>query len=843
MLNDETDSRSNFEAGGKGQHGGAVVPQYSPQNRMLMRSPLPSPTSVRKKKVVHVARNNTGSDSEDGGYKKREEAHISRLVHMAKAQQNLMTAWFAASAGEEDMIIPLPPRRKSSRRKSSDSSSSSSIKSDSSSRSIGDSSARSSASSGPIDLDSGAEWDEENSKFTKGGDSSHDDTMSLSSQSSSTSSKMKAFLTGIISGGGMSNSASSILSDRSPPSMIGVEGTNPTTSYDAEEAPPPKSTMSFCGREWSRNRIVLGLLVLIFGVALITVLASSLGMKDGGSGQQQASLSNEINKADDGLVIDSPPLKLNFPTSFPTTVISTTPSSIPSKSSSPSTLSPSTPPSISPTMTPSQHPSFSPSSLPSIAPSITPTNVPSFEPSVTPSTSPTAAPSMTPTTLPSSRPSQSQLPSWSPSSSPSTVFSTTVFEQALVISGDTPQEEFGYGVAMNGPANVIAVGARYHGPEKQGSVQVYQFISGEWIPKGPSIHGRHAQDQFGWSVALNDDGNILAVSEPGFDTEAGFRAGNVRVFVWNNKDDWTLLGGEIPGEGVAGLSGVSLSLSKDGTRLAVGSPLEDTSDQQRQGGRVRIYELQFDNSVWRRQDSETDHSIDWSDWSNDLQLQINNATWQPLGQPLEGNDRVDWFGWSIDLQGDDIAVGAPRNRQYGGYVRIFHWNHEDDEWTQVGSDINNDLPGSNEQDRFGMSVSLHANRVAIGAPWKDVAGASNVGLVAVYTYDGDEDWILTGTPIIGDEPLLQLGLSVCLRKEEYLTVGAPGGPTGRVGLYRWDGQSWDPNSLSLYGEYPKEDFGHLVVTNEDFTKILVGSPATTAQGYPGSVRVFERGQD
>lgn len=395
---------------------------------------------------------------------------------------------------------------------------------------------------------------------------------------------------------------------------------------------------------------------------------------------------------------------------------------------------------------------------------------------------------------------------------------------------------------MNEAATVLAVGARYHGLEKEGRVQVYQLASGGggWIPKGPPIHGRHAQDQCGWSVALNGDGNILAVSEPGFDTDAGFRAGNVRAFVWNdNEDDWMLLGSEIPGEGVAGLLGVSLSLSSDGTRLAVGSPLESTSEQQRQGGRVRIYELQIEQSF----EDEDDHGIDWSNWSADFQLQINNATWQRLGQPLEGDNSVDWFGWSIDMQGDDIAIGAPRNREYGGYVRIFRWNNRDDEWAQVGSDINNDLPGSNGQDRFGMSISLHHNRVAIGAPWKDVAGAPNVGLVAVYTYDEDAGWSLAGTPIVGNEPLLQLGLSVCLRKEGYLTVGAPGGPTGKVGFYRWDGESWDPASVSLYGEYPKEDFGHWVVANDDFTKILVGSPATTAQSYPGSIRVFERGQD
>eukprot|EP00546_Thalassionema_frauenfeldii_P014310 CAMPEP_0178914916 /NCGR_PEP_ID=MMETSP0786-20121207/11712_1 /TAXON_ID=186022 /ORGANISM="Thalassionema frauenfeldii, Strain CCMP 1798" /LENGTH=840 /DNA_ID=CAMNT_0020587919 /DNA_START=61 /DNA_END=2583 /DNA_ORIENTATION=+ len=839
MMDDENDNSTYSQASAPAHYGGAFVPQYSPKNRMLMRSPLPSPTSVRKKKTIRVVEQNNDSDSEDGGYKKREEAHISRLVHMAKAQQHLMTAWFAASAGDEEVVIPMPPRRKSSRRKSSSSSSSGRSISDSSARSIGDSSVRSS-SSGPIDLDNGAEWDEEDSTFSKRGDSSQDDTMSLSSQSSSASSKMRAFLTGIIGGGGMSNCATSVLSDNSgnnPSSMIIADGTTPATSYDAEDAPLSKHSMSCCGREWSRNRIILGLLVLIFGIALITILASSLENKNRESKQGQSTAFNEMSREDDGFVINNPPFKLNFPTTFPSTVASSFPSHIPSYSNFPSTLSPSTLPSMSPTMTPSRQPSRSPSTMPSTLPSFVPSKSPSGKPSMSPSQIPTAAPSVTPTTRPSLSPSRSQLPSGIPSSSPSTVFSTTLFEQNLILSGDSPREEFGYGVAMNGAATVVAIGARYHGAEKQGRVQVYQFDSDRWVPKGKPIYGRYAQDQLGWSVALNDDGNILAVSEPGFDTDAGSRVGNIRVFIWNDKDDWTTLGNEIPGEGVAGLSGVGLSLSAEGTRLAIGSPLETTSKQKRQGGRVRVYELQIENEEGQRQNLDIDH-VDWSDWNSSLQKHISNSTWQPLGDPLEGDDSVDYFGWSIDLQGDDIAIGAPRNRKHGGYVRLFRWNST--AWSPLGNDIKNDFPESNAQDRFGMSVSLNQNRVAIGAPWKDVAGASNVGLVAVYAYGEDKEWSLTGTPLIGDEPLLQLGLSVCIRGKDYLSVGAPGGPTGRVEFYHFDGQSWDPASAFLYGEHPKEDFGHWVVANKDFTKILVGSPATTVQDYPGSVQVFEK---
>jgi len=386
------------------------------------------------------------------------------------------------------------------------------------------------------------------------------------------------------------------------------------------------------------------------------------------------------------------------------------------------------------------------------------------------------------------------------------------------MSGNQSKEQFGYGIAMNSGGTVIAIGAReFNLKEREGvgRVIVYeQSNDGKWAQKGQDLMGRNEGDQFGWAVSLSGNGQVLAVSEPSFDTDAGNRVGNIRIFSWDDiEQQWLPLGNEIPGEENANVFGISLSLSNDGSRLAAGAPYQ-TPDFNRMSGRVRVFE-------------------------------IEENSWQLLGQSLDGSSSVDWFGWSIDFSddGNSIAIGAPRNRQHGGYVRVFHLRtlNGEPQWVRTGRDINNVIGNSNSQDRFGMSVSLDNNQVAIGSPWKDVDSLFNAGMVAIYELVND-DWKLKGSPIMGVDPLGQYGSSLCLRGD-YLTVGSLSGRNGmgKVSFHRYDGNDWDTTSSPIEGSSAEEDFGFVVISNQDSTRILVGAPATKhPDDLSGSIQVLSR---
>jgi len=87
---------------------------------------------------------------------------------------------------------------------------------------------------------------------------------------------------------------------------------------------------------------------------------------------------------------------------------------------------------------------------------------------------------------------------------------------------------------------------------------------------GPDVDGEAAGDTFGHSVSLSADGSRLAVG--GFENDgSGTDAGHVRVFDWDTGTSaWVQVGADIDGEAAGDGFGVSVSLSADGSRLAVG---------------------------------------------------------------------------------------------------------------------------------------------------------------------------------------------------------------------------------------------------------------------------------
>ena len=84
---------------------------------------------------------------------------------------------------------------------------------------------------------------------------------------------------------------------------------------------------------------------------------------------------------------------------------------------------------------------------------------------------------------------------------------------------------------------------------------------------GSTIQGSETNEQSGYSVDLNSDGSILAIGSIDYDSK-----GRVRVYGWNDSsDEWHQIGSDIEGQQTDEDTGYSVSLSSDGTILAVGA--------------------------------------------------------------------------------------------------------------------------------------------------------------------------------------------------------------------------------------------------------------------------------
>ena len=113
-----------------------------------------------------------------------------------------------------------------------------------------------------------------------------------------------------------------------------------------------------------------------------------------------------------------------------------------------------------------------------------------------------------------------------------------------------------------------------------------KYTGAAWTQLGADIDGRARLD-LAVSVALSSDGGRLAVGERGRD-DNGQGSGDTRVFEYDGAA-WTQLGGDIDGEAAGDESGTSVALSADGGRLVVGAPFNDGTGAN--SGHARVYDV------------------------------------------------------------------------------------------------------------------------------------------------------------------------------------------------------------------------------------------------------------
>jgi len=104
-------------------------------------------------------------------------------------------------------------------------------------------------------------------------------------------------------------------------------------------------------------------------------------------------------------------------------------------------------------------------------------------------------------------------------------------------------------------------------------ISFYGF-SQDWKQIGSDIDGEAADDRSGYSVSLSSNGTILAIGSTENYGGGGNYEGYVRVYQYAS-GSWSQLGSDIDGETVYDWSGYSVSLSSDGSIVAIGAPMND----------------------------------------------------------------------------------------------------------------------------------------------------------------------------------------------------------------------------------------------------------------------------
>ena len=171
-----------------------------------------------------------------------------------------------------------------------------------------------------------------------------------------------------------------------------------------------------------------------------------------------------------------------------------------------------------------------------------------------------------------------------------TVTSSGWTQRGQNINGKSAWDYSGYSVSISADGTIIAIGEIYG--SNSGSVRVWEWNSTTslWVQRGQDIDGESAWDQSGRSVSLSADGTIVAIGAPGNDGN-GSNSGSVRVWAWNSTTSlWVQRGEDIDGEAASDESGSSVSLSADGTIVAIGARYNDGNGSN--SGRTRVFKYQ-----------------------------------------------------------------------------------------------------------------------------------------------------------------------------------------------------------------------------------------------------------
>jgi hypothetical protein len=393
-------------------------------------------------------------------------------------------------------------------------------------------------------------------------------------------------------------------------------------------------------------------------------------------------------------------------------------------------------------------------------------------------------------------------------------------------------EALGSSVSLSADGSRAAFASTYGGAnsETTGLVKLYDYDGSDWTPMG-TIEGK--EDTPGSSaflvvnqVSLSSDGTRVAVAQRYYPAR-----GLVRVFEYSGSS-WVQVGADLLGDadGSGDQSGASVSLSSDGSRIAIGALFNDgeTSGVQNSNhGHVRVFEYDESSSSWMKVGGTCDQDF------------------RCTGD-IDGEAAMDESGTAVSLSGDGsrVAIGAPENDGAGlsaGHVRVFEYDGST--WTQIGQDIDGGGP-DNRAGRF-VSLSADGSRVAIGA--NDYGGTDMSGHVRVYEYDGSS-WVLMGSGIDG----VKAGDYSCVvslsSDGSRVAIGAlyrdtrPEVP-GPVRVFEYDGSDWVQLGFGLYGDANDiEAYDSLAVSlSGDGSRLAVGASPTTigALTDAGRVRVFE----
>lgn len=149
------------------------------------------------------------------------------------------------------------------------------------------------------------------------------------------------------------------------------------------------------------------------------------------------------------------------------------------------------------------------------------------------------------------------------------------------IFGQVDRDEFGFRVSLSSTGNILAISS-----PASNVVVVYQLNDGIWTQVGDAMLGENQGDLFGSSISLSSDGSVIGVGAR-WNNIDGVRRGRAYVFE-NQGGNWTRINNPMVGVADNDQFGFSIAISQDGSRVSVGAINNDNGGSN--AGQVRVFQ-------------------------------------------------------------------------------------------------------------------------------------------------------------------------------------------------------------------------------------------------------------
>jgi len=393
-------------------------------------------------------------------------------------------------------------------------------------------------------------------------------------------------------------------------------------------------------------------------------------------------------------------------------------------------------------------------------------------------------------------------------------------QQAMIKASDAfTGDYFGYSVSLSNDGNTAIVGAIYEDPgspnSNAGSAYIFTRSGSTWSQEAKiEASDAQADDNFGYSVSLSNDGNTAIVGAYLEDT-GGTGVGAAYIFT-RSGTTWSQQA-KIQASDPAQYDyfGWSVSISSDGDTAIIGSIYEET------GGANTGAAYIFTRSG--------------STWSQEAKIEAADK---------QSHDN---FGCSVSISsdGDTAIIGAwgsyytPDGANNAGSAYIF--TRSGTSWSQQAKMQASDAAFD---DRFGsvVSISSDGNTAIIGAMYEDTSG-SNAGSAYIFTRSGStwsqEAKIQASDKQSGDN----FGHSVSISNDgNTAIVGAiyedtTASDAGSAYIFTRSGTSWSQQAkIQASNANGSDYFGGSVSISNDGNTAIVGAYQQT--GNEGAAYIF-----